>query len=232
MMVSRRTLMLVEHPRILKPEESYTFHDYFKLNFDAGDILSDLGCQLIKAKLDLPHAPWDVEPLKAQMREYLDFVTVDSEDARKQTLISPLLLKLVGVLKAHLKIEYTIRVNQYLKGTLDYYLNNGRNLLVVEAKNADLSRGFVQMAVELIALNLWLRDSRQPLVGAVTTGEIWQFGRYDPTTATITQDTQLYLLLDHLTELAAILKGVLTQPNQSDRMSTTDASLDLLRIKD
>lgn len=49
-------------------------------------------------------------------------------------------------------------------------------LLVIEAKNADLAKGFTQLAVELIALDKWT-DNEQPILqGAVSTGDIWQFG--------------------------------------------------------
>ena len=40
-----------------------------------------------------------------------------------------------------------------LKGSLDYYLYSVGKLLVIEAKNADLAKGFTQLAVELIALD-------------------------------------------------------------------------------
>ncbi len=87
---------------------------------------------------------------------------------------------------------------------------------MLEAKNADLSGGFVQLAAELIAANLWLARKQgiqtltSPLVGAVTTGDIWQFGLYDPLTHQVRQDLALYRVPDDLEELARVLKGVLT----------------------
>lgn len=45
-------------------------------------------------------------------------------------------------------------VNEQLKSTLDYYLQSqDQELLVIEAKNADMQRGFTQLAVELIAVD-------------------------------------------------------------------------------
>jgi hypothetical protein len=38
-------------------------------------------------------------------------------------------------------------VNNWLKGNLDYFLKHNPGLLVVEAKNDDLTRGFTQLAV-------------------------------------------------------------------------------------
>ena len=45
-------------------------------------------------------------------------------------------------------------VNNWLKGNLDYLLRNETGLIVVEAKTDDLTRGFTQLAVEMIALAL------------------------------------------------------------------------------
>lgn len=49
---------------------------------------------------------------------------------------------------------------------------------MVEAKQADMTRGFTQLAVELIALDRWVESNDLILYGAVTTGDIWQFGSF------------------------------------------------------
>lgn len=56
--------MLVSQPKVLDPNESYTFRNYFELKFAAIDILADLGCLLVRQPLDLPQSPWDVAELK------------------------------------------------------------------------------------------------------------------------------------------------------------------------
>lgn len=74
------------------------------------------------------------------------------------------------------RIEYPISISDRLKGSLDYYLQADNQLLVVKAKNADISRGFTQLSAELIALNQWTSLASPILYGAVTTGDIWKFG--------------------------------------------------------
>ena len=97
-----------------------------------------------------------------------------------------------------------------------HYLAAANSLLVVEAKQADLTHGFVQLAAELIALNLWISRRRgvqslsSPLFGAVTTGEIWRFGRYNPLIQEVTQDLKLYQMPEDLDLLSRILKGILS----------------------
>jgi len=58
---------------------------------------------------------------------------------------------------------------------LDYLLRSQKNLLVIEAKNDDLTRGFTQLAVELIALAEV--EENNILYGAVTIGDVWRFGK-------------------------------------------------------
>ncbi|MEH1892894.1 MAG: hypothetical protein V7K92_26765 [Nostoc sp.] len=63
------------------------------------------------------------------------------------------MFEVCGLTNHKLNIEYSIAVNDYLKGTLDYYIAAPQKLLVIEAKQSDLVRGFTQLAVELIALD-------------------------------------------------------------------------------
>jgi hypothetical protein len=186
------------------------------MSFADEDILADLGCKLTRKVLELPRSPWDVTELQSRIEEALPYVNLNSEDARKQVIIGPILIELAKKVKAPLRIQYPVKVNQYLKGSLDYYFSHGQNLLVVEAKNDDMARGFVQLAAELIALNLWIAKRQNletldtPLIGAVTIGDLWQFARYDPAIAVITQDVNTYSVPKELADVAAILKGILT----------------------
>jgi hypothetical protein len=99
-------------------------------------------------------------------------VNLTSESARQQVLIAPILLEIAQVTESAINIEYPIEVNQYLKGDLDYYIQSSKHVLVVEAKQADLTRGFTQLTVELIALDEWIDNDEPVLYGAVTTGDI------------------------------------------------------------
>lgn len=81
--------------------------------------------------------------------------------------IAPILFDVVYHTHSRLSIEYPLNVTNQLKGTLDYYLHAGGNFLVVEAKRADLDRGFNQLAVELIALRISpVLASGVPLLGS------------------------------------------------------------------
>jgi len=71
-----------------------------------------------------------------------------------------------------------------------------------------LTRGFTQLAVELIALAM-LQESPEVLYGVVTIGELWVFGKLERSTLTIIRDIGSYTLPDDLRELVNILVGIL-----------------------
>lgn len=195
---------------ILKSGESYSFSKFFELAFDPEDILLELGYGLTRLPMLFPSTPIDPVALQQRISQNLTFVDLTSETARREVMIAPILLELCRLTQAKLKIEYPIAVNDQLKGTLDYYMQSQQALLVVEAKNADLSKGFTQLAVELIALDQWTTLEVPVLYGAVTTGDIWKFGRLDRQGRSIEQDINLYRVPADLGELLGILVGILT----------------------
>ncbi|MEH2296878.1 hypothetical protein [Nostoc sp.] len=203
----------MSRPRIIQPGQSYTFSKYFELPFSPEDILAELGCSYKRERLQLPKTefpPEIITELHRVIERNLRRVKLLSEDARKQAIIAPILLEVCEIAQTELNIEYPINVSDQLKGSLDYYINKGKGLLVIEAKQADLSRGFTQLAVELIALDQWIDSELQLLYGSVTTGEDWRFAIYNRQEKQITEDLKLYRVPEELTELTHILVGILS----------------------
>ncbi len=199
--------------KILQENQSYTFHSYFDLPYETEDILKEFGYNFNPQKLKLPQTEKEIKRLidiQQQIDEILPFISLSSETARRETLVSPVLLEIVRFCHCQLKIEYPLRVNDRLKGTLDYLLKSHHDLLVIEAKKDDLTKGFTQLAVELIALSEIEEDPEQNIFyGAVTIGNIWQFGKLDLTEKTIYQDLNLFKIPDDLIELGKVLVGIL-----------------------
>ncbi|MEH2361196.1 hypothetical protein [Nostoc sp.] len=203
----------MNRPRIIQPDQSYTFSKYFELPFSPGDILAELGCDYQRERLQLPQSksiPHEIPELQRVIERNLRRVKLLSEDARKQAVIAPILLEVCEITQTQLNIEYPISVSDQLKGNLDYYIDKGKGLLVIEAKQADLGRGFIQLAVELIALDQWINSDTPILYGAVTTGEDWRFATYKRQEKQITEDLKLYRVPEELTELINILVGILS----------------------
>jgi hypothetical protein len=197
---------------IIQPEQSYTFSDYFKLNFAPQDILAYFGVSLQRRSLQLPQYSGTLDrltELKSRIEESLPRLSLTSEMARREFLIAPVLTDILHYTQATLNVEYPVNVSNQLKGYLDYLLQNQQTFLVIEAKNEDLERGFVQLAIELIALDQWIESDQPILYGAISTGNIWQFGKFDRQTRAITQDLDLYRVPADLNDLLRILVNIL-----------------------
>jgi hypothetical protein len=200
--------------KVLDPNEVYTFSKYFDLPYTPEEILSDLGYSLERQELELPIGSADLPflgDLEHTVRRNTRIVAPLSETARREIFVSPILLAICDHLNLRLNIEFSLRVNDWLKGTLDYYIMNPAPLLVIEAKQADLTKGFTQLAAELIALQL-KHDRGAPLYGVVTTGDIWKFGVLNPETTTIVEDLTLYQVPRDLHRLVSSLVGILAPP--------------------
>jgi hypothetical protein len=185
------------------------------MRFAPADILKELGASLTKHNVNLPRVA-DLEftrlsDLRQRLEESITRVSLTSEAARREVLIAPILLEIAHITEATMNIEYPIEINQYLRGELDYYLQSQYQVLVVEAKQADLTRGFTQLATELIALDAWVESEEPILYGAVTTGDIWQFGSFEREQRVVTQDLMLYRVPTDLEVLIQILVGILLQ---------------------
>ena len=165
--------------------------------------------------LKLPQASHqlnDIDELRRRLEESLPFVTLDSDSAGREFLIAPLLLELIHLTHVKVKVSYSLKVSEQLKGSLDYYLQAGNRLLVIEVKDENLERGFKQLAVELIALDRILESSdNNYLCGAISTGRVWQFAYLDRQRKKMTQDLELYRVPADLEVLMAILVAILTE---------------------
>lgn len=194
--------------KILNPNETYTFSQIFGLNAEVDDIVADLGYSLSRQRLALPQYEGELgrlQELRDRIEEILPFVNLTTEIARREILISRVVTEVVHYTQAQLRIEYPLRVSSHLQGTLDYLLKTAVHILVIEAKKEDLTNGLKQLAVEMIALDQWI-DSPQPqLLGAVTTGSLWQFSRLNRTSQQITQGLESYRVPEDVEPLLRIL---------------------------
>jgi hypothetical protein len=209
---------------IIQPDQSYTFSDYFKLNFAPQDILAYFGVSLQRQSLQLPQYSGTLDrltELKSRIEESLPRLSLTSEMARREFLIAPVLTDLLHYTQATLNVEYPVNVSSQLKGSLDYLLQNHQTFLVIEAKNEDLERGFVQLAIELIALDQWIESDQEILYGAISTGNIWQFGKFDREARAITQDLDLYRVPADLNDLLRILVNILLSQPQVQSLVTS-----------
>lgn len=200
-----------------------TFSDYFKLTADLREITHAFGYRLIRDTLDLTVAPVSdqaaVQRLQLDLQNVYRQIDIASEQARREFLIAPVLFLLAKLIPdLWISIEKYIVANEQLKGAVDYYLTATSNLIIIEAKNADIVNGMKQLSAELIALDILESATYPNLYGAVSIGDDWRFARLCRATKVITEDIKLYRVPEELERLLGVLLYLLqtTQPSPVD----------------
>jgi len=196
------------HQPLPDPERCDPFSNYFELGLTADDLVAELGYTFERKFLTLPQYSDDlnrIADLKQRIEEILPYLDLENEAIRREMLIAPIISDLIRHSRAKLRIEYSIRVDNRLQVKLDYLLRSTHNLIVVEAKQADMRRGFAQLAAEMIALDQWTDSPQTEILGAVTTGNIWQFCVLDRRSKSICEGVNLYRLTEELEMIIRIL---------------------------
>ena len=157
-------------------------------------------------------------------------LTTSTEKARSEFLISPVLLELwllrdrrIGLLSG---VEFTIDESQGLNGVCDYILTRSPEqlfvkapvLMVADARNEDMKRGYAQCGAQMIAAQRFNEREgtvMERIYGVVTIGELWRFMELEG--ATVRLDSRSYHI-DRLPKIMGILLH-LTSPRD-----TPDAS--------
>jgi len=117
-------------------------------------------------------------------------LTTSTEKARSEFIIAPVLLEVwllrnreIGLLSG---VEFTIDEAQGLNGICDYIITRFPEqlfvkapvLVVVEAKNEDMKKGYAQCIAEMVAAQRFNEregTTMERIYGAVTIGELWRF---------------------------------------------------------
>ena len=184
--------------QFLDPKSRYTFSDYFDLSLASRDIARGFGYSLDQSD-DLlllfrtekeSDLIWLQRTLEVNQRRN----PLENEMSRRAAIVSPILTEVCEIADLKLDTEYTISVSPHLVGIVDYQIEAEVSLLIVEAKQSDLVRGFKQLIPELIALHYWSQKDCALLFGCVTDGERWQFALLDRASRVIWQDRRIYLL--------------------------------------
>lgn len=194
--------------------KKYTFSDYFDFNIPAEEVVQELGYSLTIQDIQLPTStavdPAIVKRLQSMYYDLLPKVSINSESAKREFLIAPLLHELVRTADVKLNVEYPLNIDEHLSGSVDYLLRASQELVIVEAKRGDLERGFTQLAAELIALDRMERnDSPAVLYGAITIGEVWRFALLERETKTIVKSVHTFRYPEDVAEILAILQGII-----------------------
>ncbi|CAK0769548.1 conserved hypothetical protein [Gammaproteobacteria bacterium] len=191
----------------------YSFSDYFNMNNPVEEIITELGYHLnfeeIKFVLSNHIQQETVDKLKNFHHQLLPKITINSEIAKREFMIAPLLHEVMLAIDAKLNIEYPIDINDKLNGIIDYLIRSQEELIVIEAKKGDLDRGFNQLAAEMIALDKY-DDTTTPeiLYGAITIGEVWRFSILKRQEKIIIKDLNLFRFPQDTKDILSIFFGI------------------------
>lgn len=193
---------------------AYTFSNFFELKIEAKDLAQEFGYSLERKWLQLPQFQGELDRIQetqSRITEILPYVSLGNETARREFMISPIMHDLIHYAKIEIRIEYKLKVTEQLQGVFDYLLQSPNYVIVVEAKKEDLDFGMTQLVAELIALDHWLDDFPQTtILGAVTTGRIWQFARLDRQTKYLEQGLENYQIPEQFDPVLRILMQAVT----------------------
>jgi hypothetical protein len=117
-------------------------------------------------------------------------VASNSEKARSEMIISPILLDLRRLLNDQINlfsgVEFNVDATQGLNGICDFIITRSTErlivtspvIIIVEAKKENIPAGLGQCIAEMIAAKIFNEKagSENPVIyGTVTTGSVWQF---------------------------------------------------------
>ncbi len=203
---------------IFKEGKKYTFSDYFELANPTEEIINALGYSFSTQPLDLPrNNDINTDLIKQLSTTYyaiLPKISVNSEAAKREVMIAPVLHAVIQQINARLNIEYPISVNDKLSGTVDYLFRSSQELIVIEAKKGDLERGFNQLAAEMIALDLYEEEHEPAKVyGAITIGEVWRFAVLERKEKQLIKDIHTFRFPEDLPDILSRITGILDREN-------------------
>ena len=199
---------------VFKEEKKYTFSDYFDLSNPTEEIANEFGYSFETKILDLPVAT-DIDKnvivaLQEKFYEILPKITLNSEIAKRDFMIAPVLWEIIRHAKARINVEYQIEIDNRLSGSLDYLIRSNQEIIVIEAKKGDIDKGFNQLTAEMIALDMYEEEGLfGSLYGAVSIGELWRFGILDREAKSIYRDLHTYRVPEDIEKVFLVILGIL-----------------------
>ncbi|MFB2893093.1 hypothetical protein ACE1CI_09290 [Aerosakkonemataceae cyanobacterium BLCC-F50] len=127
-------------------------------------------------------------------------IAVDTEKARSEVIINPVLLEVRRIMNQKISLfsgeEFNVDVAAGLNGVCDFLISlspeqlvvEAPAVIIVEAKKSDLKSGIGQCIAEMIAAQKFNQAKNQPIktiYGTVSSGTQWRFLKLEEKTVTI-----------------------------------------------
>lgn len=210
--------------KILNLEEGYSLGNFFELKIETQDLAKQFGYSFERKWLKLPQYTGELDRIpqtQERIEEVLPHVSLTSDRAKREILVSPIMRDLIYYTKASVRIEYPIQSTEQLQVVLDYFIKSSQCTVITLAKGADTDFGMTELIASLMALDRWLEDPPQTnLIGAVTTGRTWEFAKLNRESKQIEQGLEIYSLLKNFDTLMRILVQVVIGIKQDEKLGS------------
>lgn len=188
------------------------------------DLVKEFGYNFERKLLKLPQFTGELNrnpQTQERIEEMLPYVSLTSDRAKREILVSPIIRDLIHYTKAKVRIEYPIQTTEKSQQILDYFIKSNQCTVITFAKGADTDFGMTELIASLIALDRWLEDPPQTnLIGAVTTGRTWEFARLNRQSKHIEQGLEMYDFFKNFDALMRILVQVVTGIKQDEKLGS------------
>lgn len=188
------------------------------------DLVKEFGYSFERKWLNLPQYTGELDrspQTQERIEEILPYVSLTSDRAKREILVSPIIRDLIHYTKAKVRIEYPIQVTEKSQQILDYFIKSNQCTVITFAKGADTDFGMTELIASLIALDRWLEDLPQTnIIGAVTTGRTWEFARLNRQSKHIEQGLEMYDFFKNFDALMRILVQVVTGIKQDEKLGS------------
>jgi hypothetical protein len=172
-------------------------------NFTLSKVKEDFQLSVIEGVQFLPTSMAEIVPspiLKGVLEDLPWAIAVDTEKARSEVIINPVLLEVRRIFEQRISVfsgeEFNVDSSLGLNGVCDFLISGSKEqlsleaptIVVVEAKKSDLKSGMGQCIAEMVAAQQFNSKKKHPIskiFGSVTSGTSWRFMQLENQTVTI-----------------------------------------------
>jgi hypothetical protein len=172
-------------------------------NFTLSKVKEDFQLSVIEGIQFLPTSMAEIVPspiLKGVLEDLPWAIAVDTEKARSEVIINPVLLEVRRIFEQRISVfsgeEFNVDSSLGLNGVCDFLISGSKEqlsleaptIVVVEAKKSDLKSGMGQCIAEMVAAQQFNSKKKHPIskiFGSVTSGTSWRFMQLENQTVTI-----------------------------------------------
>ena len=171
--------------------------------FTIGKVKQDFHLTTVEGVRFFPDSLEPVTPsprLESILEDLPWAIAVDTEKARSEVIINPILLEVRRILEGQISVfsgeEFNVDAKVGLNGICDFLISRSPEqltvetpiIVIVEAKKSDLKSGLGQCMAEMVAAQKFNQAKEQPLTaiyGSVSSGTQWRFLKLEEQTVII-----------------------------------------------